>query len=270
MFSASPVALFSSIFNNRGLIYTSVVRDILQKYKGSFLGVIWSFFNPVLMLTIYTFVFSSILKAKWSSTTNSNSEFALILFAGLIVFNIVSECLMRSPNIIVDNKNYVKKVVFPLEILPVIILISSLYQALISFVVWVVAYIILIGMPHLSVLLFPIVILPLCFFILGCSWFLASLGVFLRDISQVVSLITTALMFLSPIFYSAKNVPEQYVWMFNLNPMTPAVEYVRDVMFWGNDISWCNLFIYLVISMLVAFSGFFWFQKTRKGFADVL
>ncbi|WP_256214882.1 ABC transporter permease [Nitrosomonas eutropha] len=222
------------------------------------------------MLAVYTFVFSVIFKARWNTGSDSKTEFALVLFAGLIVFNLFAECINRAPGLILSNVNYVKKVVFPLEILPFVALLSALYHALISLVVWLVAYLATFGVPHVTLLFLPLVILPFCLFIMGLSWALASLGVFLRDVSQFIGVLTTVLMFLSPIFYPATALPENYRHWLYLNPLTPVVEMVRDVLYWGKIPEFAILGLYWLATGFIAWLGFAWFQKTRKGFADVL
>jgi lipopolysaccharide transport system permease protein len=234
------------------------------------MGLLWSFFNPLFMLLIYTFFFSEVFKARWSGGSESKSEFALVLFAGLIVFNLFAECINRAPSLILSNPNYVKKVVFPLEVLPFIGLFSALYHALISLVVWLIAYSWFFGIPHATVMYFPLVITPFCLFILGLSWTLASLGVYLRDVSQLIGVITTALMFVSPIFYPASALPEAYRRILYINPLTPVIELVRDILFWGKSPNFSMLGIYWVATLSIAWLGFAWFQKTRKGFADVI
>ncbi|HSB98134.1 MAG TPA: ABC transporter permease, partial [Spongiibacteraceae bacterium] len=153
---------------------------------------------------------------------------------------------------------------------PWVTLGSALFHASISLAVWLIAYLLLYGTPHLTILLLPLVILPLPLFIMGVTWCLASLGVYLRDVSQVIGLFTTVLMFLSPIFYPATALPENYRHLLLLNPLTPAIEQARSVLFWGKAPDLAALLSYLLASLLVAWLGFAWFQKTRKGFADVL
>ena len=262
--------LLRSLRANRNLIYNLIKRDVVGRYRGSAMGLLWSFFNPVLMLAVYTFVFSVVFKARWAGGSGSNTEFALVLFAGLLVFNLFSECLNRAPGLILSNTNYVKKVVFPLEILPFVALLSALFHTLISLGVWLIAYTLFFGIPHLTVFYLPLVLLPFCLFLMGLSWALASLGVFLRDVSQFIGLLTTALMFLSPIFYPATALPEDYRRILYLNPLTTVVEQTRDVLFWGKTPDLFMLGIYCVVTLGIAWLGFAWFQKTRKGFADVL
>jgi lipopolysaccharide transport system permease protein len=269
-FSISPKEMVASLWRNRSLARTLVQREVVGRYRGSFMGILWSFFNPVFMLLVYTFVFSVVFKSRWGGGSGSKTEFALVLFAGLIVFNLFAECFNRAPGLILANVNYVKKVVFPLEILPWVALGATLFHALISLGVWFIAYFVFFGVPHITVLLLPLVILPLLLFIMGVTWGLASLGVYLRDVSQFVGIVTTVLMFLSPIFYPDSALPEKYRHLLLLNPLTPAIEQARDVLFWGKVPDMTILFVSLLVAALIAWLGFAWFQKTRKGFADVL
>lgn len=269
-FSISPYETIGSLWRNRKLVKSLVQREVLGRYRGSIMGVLWSFITPILMLTVYTFVFSVIFKARWSSQSTSMTEFGMVLFAGLIMFNIFAECIGKAPGLILANANYVKKVVFPLDILPWVSLGSALFHAVISLGVWLIAYIILFGAPHTTALLLPLVILPLIFIIMGLSWGLASLGVYLRDVSQFVGILITLVMFLSPIFYPASALPQEYRWLLAVNPLTSVVEGARDVLFWGIVPDLEFLGTYLLSSLVFAWLGFAWFQKTRKGFADVL
>ncbi len=269
-FSATPVEMLASLWRHRELIKASAKREVLGRYRGSTLGLLWSLFNPLVMLAVYTIFFSVIFQARWGDGSGSKTEFALVLFAGLLVFNLFAECINRSPGMILSNTNYVKKVVFPLEILPFVGLLSALFHTLISLAVWLFAYSIFFGIPHLTVLYLPLVLLPFCLFLMGLSWALASLGVFLRDVSQFIGLLTTALMFLSPIFFPASAFPEEYRHILYFNPLTTVVEQARDVLFWGKTPDFFMLGIYWVVTLGIAWLGFAWFQKTRKGFADVL
>ena len=269
-FSVNPCKFFVILNAERDLLVGLIQREIGGRYQGSILGVLWSFFNPVLMLAVYTFFFSVIFKVRWQGGAGSKTEFALILFAGLIVFNFFAECLTRAPTLIVSNVNYVKKIVFPLELLPLVVMGSAIFHLLISFLVWLAFYIIFFGIPYAGVLLFPIVLIPLVLVTIGVTWFLASLGVYLRDVSQVVGALVPVLMFLSPVFYPIKSLPVEYQTLVLISPLTVAIEQARDVMYWGGSIDWQVWGSYLVISCLVAWLGLYWFQKTRGGFADVL
>lgn len=269
-FPATPREIAASLWRNRSLIKASIKREVLGRYRGSVMGVLWSFLNPVFMLLVYTFVFSVVFQARWSAGSESKTEFALVLFAGLLVFNLFAECINRAPGLIVGNQNYVKKVVFPLEILPWVGLGAALFHGAVSLGVWLIAYLIFFGMPHATMLYLPLILLPFGLFIMGLSWALASLGVYLRDVGQFIGLLTTVLMFLSPIFYPASALPEAYRSLLYMNPLTPVIEQTRDVLFWGKAPDFGILGIYMIVTSIIAWLGFAWFQKTRKGFADVL
>ena len=269
-FSTTPKEMIVSLWRNRGLVKTLVQREVIGRYRGSLLGIFWSFFNPVFMLIIYTFVFSVVFKARWNAGSDSKTEFALMLFAGLIVFNLFSECVNRAPSLILSNVNYVKKVVFPLEILPWVSLGSAFFHTLISLLVWLLAYFMFFGMPHVTILLLPFVMFPLFLLIMGLSWGLASLGVYFRDISQLITMLTTVLMFLSPIFYPIEAMPQKYQHILGLNPLALPIGQARGVLFWGKVPDFYLLLVYTLVSALIAWLGFVWFQKTRKGFSDVL
>ena len=186
-----------------------------------------------------------------------------------MIYSLFSDVLTRAPGLVVGNPNYVKKVVFPLEILPSVALGSALFH-IISLMVWLLAYFVFYGLPHMTVLFFPILLVPLSMFVVGASWILASLGVFLRDVSQVIGIAMTALMFMSPVFYPASALPENVRFLLYLNPLTPAIEQARDVLFWGKMPDFEVIAICSVVALVVAWFGFFCFQKSRRGFADVL
>ncbi len=222
------------------------------------------------MLTVYTFVFSVIFKARWGANDSSRLEFAVILFIGLIVYNVLADAMLRSPMLIVSNANFVKKIKFPTEILPIVIVLASLFHMLISLFVWLLAYSLFFGFPHLTIIYLPIILIPLCLFTLGISWFLSSLGVFLRDLGQITGLLTTILMFLSPIFYPLSALPTAFQTILQLNPLTIIIEQARNVLMWGIPPAWLELLIITLCSLFIAACGYVWFRKTAQGFADVL
>lgn len=270
--SVSLRKLCSGLFANRALLRQMIRRDIASRYKGSVLGFAWSFFTPVLMLAVYTLVFSEILGSRWNtgSTGANNEQFAIILFAGLIVLNIFAEVLNKAPTLILSNSNYVKKVVFPLEILPLIPIATVLFHALINIAILEIALLLVSGSVFWTFLLIPLVLLPFVLLTAGIAWFLASVGVYLRDVGQSIGMLTTALMFLSPVFYPIASVPENFRPLLMANPLTFIIEQSRGVLIWGIPPDWFGLGIYFLISVLVAWFGFAWFQKTRRGFADVI
>lgn len=269
-YSSSPIEMFASLWRNRELIKTSAKREVLGRYRGSVMGILWSFINPLLMLTIYTIVFSVVFQSRWGTSGESKTEFALVLFAGLVMFNLFAECVNRSPSLILSNVNFVKKVVFPLEILPAVTLLSAMFHALVSLSVWFLAYSLFFGVPHGTALFLPLIVLPFVMLIMGLSWGLASLGVYLRDVSQIIGVVTSVLMFMSPIFYPVSALPENYRHFLYLNPLTPVIEMARDILYWGRIPDIQILSAYWIATCVIAWLGFAWFQNTRKGFADVL
>lgn len=265
-----PIELLRTCWCNRMLVYNLVKREVVGRYRGSMMGLLWSFFNPVFMLVVYTFVFSVVFRARWQGGSDSKVEFALVLFTALLVFNLFSEVINKAPGLILNNANYVKKVIFPLEILPLVTFGAAAFHMMISLLVWLLFYMLFFGLPPSTVLLLPLVLLPLILVTLGLSWLLASLGVYLRDVSQIIGVVTMALMFISPIFYPVAALPEQYQTIMHLNPLTYIVEETRNVMIWGKTIAWQPWCLWTGLSAAVAWLGFAWFQKTRRGFADVL
>ncbi len=270
LYSVSPKCLVSTLWQHHQLILTLVRREVAARYRGSLFGNLWALITPLFMLAVYTFIFSVVFNARWSGGGESRAEFALVLFAGLMVFNCFAECFVRAPRLILENVNYVKKVVFPLEVLPWVSLGAALVNLGISIGVWLVFYMLVYGVPHATVLLLPIVLLPLLLLVVGLSWALSALGVYLRDLAQLVTVISTVFMFLSPIFYPIEALPEKYHAMLNINPLTPIISQVRDVLYWGKMPSLSYYLLTLAASLLVAWGGFVLFQKTRQGFADVL
>jgi len=266
----SPGALVTSLVANRGLIWEMTKRDVIGRYRGSVFGILWSFFNPLLLLIVYTFVFNVVFKARWSAGSTSKTEFAMVLFVGLIVHGLFADCATRAPRLVVENINYVKKVVFPLETLAWTAMGSALFHAGISIVVLLGLYSAVNFSLQWTAILFPVILLPFVLLTMGCVWLLASLGVFLRDIGQAMGIITSIMMFLSPVFYPASNLQEPYRTLLHLNPLTLIIEEGRDVLIWGRLPDWTSLGVYYVIAIVTAWLGFAWFQKTRRGFADVL
>jgi lipopolysaccharide transport system permease protein len=269
-FELSPLAPVKIACRQRQLIFAMIRREILGRYRGSVFGLLWALLNPLVMLTVYTFVFSVVFNARWGGGNSSRLEFALVLFAGLMIFNLFAECINRAPSAILANVNYVKKVVFPLEILPLINLGAALFHMFISFFVWLVFYGVFFGWPPLTSLWLPVIIFPLLMLVMGGSWLFSSLGVYIRDTAQIVAVATTMLMFLSPIFYPLSALPDAYQPLLLLNPLTPAIEMTRDSLIWGKAPDPIMLASYYGITALVCWIGFVFFQKTRKGFADVL
>ncbi|CAO3460677.1 O-antigen export system permease protein RfbD [Azospirillum argentinense] len=262
--------MFRSAWLHRSLIARLAKRELTARYRGSLLGMLWAVINPLLMLVVYTFVFTTVFQARWGTGEGGSPQFALLLFSGLILFTIVADCVNRAPGLLLENASYIKKVVFPLEILPVVVLAVALANAGIGVGILLLFHLLFLGLPPVTVLLLPLVLVPLSLMTLGLGWFLSAAGVFLRDIRQVVGVCVTMLMFLSPIFYPVTAVPERFRVFIHLNPLTPILEQSKDLLFWGRIPSPIEWGIATLAAWGIAWLGFVWFMKTRRGFADVV
>jgi lipopolysaccharide transport system permease protein len=262
--------MLRSAIVNRQLIGQLIRRDVVGRYRGSVMGIAWSFLNPLLMLIVYTVVFSGIFRSRWPGLGDSTTGFAVVLFVGLIVHGLFAECVTRAPGLVLANPNYVKRVIFPLEILPWVSMGSAVFHSLISLCVMLVAQVLVNGSLPWTVVLLPIVVMPLIFTTLGIAWFLSALGVFVRDISQITTMIVSVAMFLSPVFYPVSIIsPRHQRWLY-LNPLTYPIEDARGALIFGRGPSPVHLIVALAAGMIVAQIGFWWFQKARRGFADVI
>lgn len=266
----NPLSVMRSLLQQRALIGQLVKREVAGRYRGSFLGVFWSFLNPLLMLTIYTFVFGVVFKSRWRPDATDHMEFAVVMFAGVMLHGLISECITRAPSLIVSNVNFVKKVVFPLETFAWVSVGAALFHTLIAMVILLIAIVVWQGHLLLSVLLVPILLIPFALMTVGFVWFVSSLGVFLRDIGQLMGIVSSLLMFMAPVFYPLHSVPKALAPFLYLNPITFIVEQVRNVAIWGNPVDWAGWAIYCVVAYAIAWLGLMWFQRMRGGFADVL
>ncbi|MEZ5946304.1 MAG: ABC transporter permease [Hyphomonas sp.] len=247
-------------------------REVAGRYKGSFLGVGWSLLTPLLMLSVYTFVFGAVFKGRWAETVQTGSmiEFAIILFGGLIVFQMFSDAVIQSTVVIVANSGFVKKVVFPVQVLPVVTVLTALFHASVAMLVLFGFMLFEFkGIPTTAFYL-PVVLLPLLMMVLGMAWLFSALGVFFRDIGQILGPIVTACLFLAPVFFPAKALPEWVRPLVVLNPITVPVEQFRRVVILGHGPDWVPLYTYGGIAFVIMCLGFLFFQSVRKGFADVL
>ncbi|WP_251370589.1 ABC transporter permease [Novilysobacter luteus] len=260
-----------SIFGKHGnLLWELVRRDVLGRYRGASFGIFWSLLSPFLMLVVYTLAFGYILKSRWPGATDNMADFAMLLFIGLIVHGFFAECLTRSPSLIVSSPNLVKKIVFPLELMPVVVTLSALFHACMNILVFlVINYLLREELPW-GALLLPAVLLPLSIGVLGMGWLLSSLGVYLRDISQVAGVLATAMLFLSSAIVPVETLPPQFQIVFKLNPLTFIIDQARELLFWGRAPDWLGLSLYALGASLFAAFGYVVFQKTRRGFADVI
>lgn len=263
--------MVSTLVRHRSLILQMARREIVARYRGSVMGVFWSLLNPLLMLVVYTFVFSVVFKARWQTgAQQSHTDFAIILFVGVIVHTLFSEVAGRAPSLIISNPSYVKRVVFPLEILPAISLLSALFQAGVSILVLLVALVLTEGHIPLTAPLIVVVWMPLMLFSLGTGWWLSALGVYVRDVSQAIGVVLTVMLFISPAFFSLEALPETLRPWVKLNPLTVPMMQSRDVLIWGRLPDWTEWGLFTAGMAFFAWLGFVWFQSIRRGFADVL
>lgn len=268
--AASPFGLFETAVANRRLIWRLAQREIEARYRGSVFGLFWSVLTPILMVATYSFVFTVVFQPRWLVPEGANANFVLLLYSGVLIYSIFSECVGRAATLVLENVSYVKKVVFPLEILPWVAMTTALVNFLIGMAVMLALYLAMLGLPPATILLLPLVVAPLVLFTLGVTWALAAVGVYLRDLRHVVGVLVSMLMFLSPIFYPVTAVPEGVRVVLYLNPITPILETSKDVLFWGRLPDPALLVGSLVAAWAVAWLGHYAFARLRRGFADVV
>lgn len=260
-----------ALWRHRELLWKLSKREVEARYRGSVLGWGWSLITPLLMLAVYTFVFSQVFQARWGDLEASGPWlFAINLFAGLIVFTVFSETINTSPTLILTKANLVTKVIFPLEILPAITLAAALFHGFTSLVILAVFELLSQGQIPLTLLWIPVVWLPLASGCLILSWTLSALGVYLRDLGQVVGVVTNLLLFLSAVFYPLSALPERWQPLLRLNPLVVVIEQTRRVSVNNLPPAWDYLLggtLFGIIGCEIAYRGF---QRARRGFADVL
>ncbi len=263
--------MLSSVLNNKYLFFQMLKRDIQKRYRGSQLGFLWAFFYPILMLLVYTFVFGIIMKVKWGIEGQDNIDFGLILFAGLLCHGLMAEVVIGAVASITANAQYVKKVVFPLEILSLVSLSNALFHMLLGLIILLAIFVATGNSLHWTILLVPVVLFPFVVFLLGLSWFLSVLGVYIRDLGQIVGVLMTVLMFLCSIVFPFERLPlELQPYVLWLNPLTIIVEQLRAVLLFGQFPNWQLLGLYSVGAFAMLFLGMWLFKRTRNGFADVI
>lgn len=282
----NPLHAARNIWSQRELTVQMASREIAGRYRSSMLGMFWAVITPLLMLAIYTFAFSKILKAKWNPTSEAEAtgDFAITLFCGMIVFNLFAEAINRSPSLIVSNPNLVKKVIFPLEVLSPATLLAGFFSLGVGIGVWLLGWVFVThSLPSISLLWLPVVLAPLCLFTLGASWVLAALGVFARDIGHMVALVTQVLFFTTPVFFRLDTIKaEPFRTLIGLNPLTHVIEDARRVMMGDYYLKmigasglpaqpeWTAWLINLVGSGFFALFGYALFMKSKRAFSDVL
>ena len=267
----NPLAMARNLWRYRGLLKQFTYREIQKRYRGSYLGVLWSIITPLVMLLAYTFVFSIIFKAKWKNLgLEGISDFALVMFSGIIAFNVFAECVSQAPLLMLNNPNYVKKVVFPIEILPLSLLGSVLFHSVISLGILIIGQLIFYHKIQWTLVFLPLVFLPLSMLSAGFTWFLSGLGVFVRDIGNFIVVAVQLLFFVTPIFYPPSAVPEHLRFVLWLNPLHPIVEDVRRVTMWGMPPDWPLWGLTTILSAIAALIGYMFFMRLKGAYADVL
>jgi len=263
------VAGLRNLARHKTLIKQFSIRDLQARTRATFLGLGWLILAPLILLAIYTTVFGQVFPSRWASSHQTNAEFALILFTGLILFQFFSEAVARSPSLVVSQPSYVTKVVFPLEILALASALAGSVQFFASLAMLCIG-LAWAGLVHWTWILAPVVIAPLFLLALGVCWLLSALGVFVRDMAQVIGMVLTGLLFLSPIFYPLDALTPALQAAILWNPLTIPIEALRDVLIWGRIPSLNLLAVYWLVAAAVAALGLTVFNGLRQGFADVI
>lgn len=267
----NPAHLVTTLWSHRRLIVDFAKREVVGRYKGSFGGVAWSAINPIVLLLVYTFVFGIVFQLRWPHEGPERlRSFALVLLCGLTAFNLFGESVSRAPGIITAVPNFVKKVVFPLEILPVAVFCSAAFHAAVSLTLLLAANLFVNQTLHWTVVFLPVAGLPLVFLSLGVMWFLASLGVFVRDVHHAVGLAVQALLFTTPVFYPLESVPPGLQRFILVNPLAGPVDDFRRAALWGLPPDWLRLGLWVPLTAVVMVLGYAWFMSTKRALADVI
>lgn len=262
--------LFRLLIAQRALCWRLVLRELAQRFRGSMLGLIWAVLTPLLTAAVFTLVFTGIFPTRWGTGGSSPFDFALLLLVGLSIYTLFSEAVGRAPRLIIDNANYVTRVVFPLEVLPPVIILSGLVNLVITVVLVVAGHYLAHGMVHSTALLLPLVLLPFLIFLMAAVIFVATIGVFVRDVALIIAPILTFMLFLSPIFFPVEAVPESWRIVVRLNPLTPIITEARAVLIFGDWPNFVALGVYLLCALGALAMAHWVFRRLRGGFADVL
>lgn len=268
---ANPLRPWRALWQHRGLIRQLARRDLIQRYRSSLLGMVWTFLLPLLHLAVYTFIFNIVLRVQWSHGPGGGTgRFAMALFCGLILYSVFSESVIVSPMLIVTKASYVRKMVFPLEVLPVVSLVQVLVKAGTSLIILAAGTLLLDRKLPWTFALVWLPFVPMILYTLGVAWFLAAMGVFIRDIAQVIAIPVQLLFFLSGIVHPISRVPERFRPLMLLNPIAQLVEAVRRLALWGLMPDWIALAGVFLGGLVVFQLGYLFFMKSRRAFADVL
>lgn len=277
LYYLSPITLWRHLFAHIALTRQFTIRNVEMRHRGSYLGVVWMVLLPLLMMGLYTFVFGVIFDGKFKVADAAGrvseyggASYALGVFLSLTIFGFFSECIAAAPSVIVGSANYVKKVVFPLEVLPLAMVGAAVWNFLVTMGLVVIAMVLLKVAPTAEALWFPVIILPLFLFSMGLAWLLSALGVFLRDVAQVMGFVSMAMMYASAVFYSSSMIPESYMRFLKWNPMLHILENSRRVLIWHLPPDTHSLLWVSAFSCMIFFMGFAFFKKMEPAFADVI
>jgi lipopolysaccharide transport system permease protein len=251
------------------LVRSLARKELQAKYRGSALGFAWAMLTPAVMIAIYTFIFAGLFGARFGAQ-GTKWDYALYLFCGLLPWTAFQESMQSASNVIINHANLVKRVVFPLEALPLAQVLAAHATQLFGMIVLLAAVLIVRRELHATLLWLPVLFVPQVFFVLGAAWFVASLGVFLRDTAQVVALALVAWFFLTPIIYPEQVIPARYQRLASLNPFAPLVRSYRRVIIEGSPPGWNGMLYFAAVALVVFLFGYWWFARSRKNFADVI
>lgn len=260
----------ASLWNHRIIVWRLVSREVAARFRGSIFGFAWALLSPIALLTIYTFVFTVVFQARWHAEVSNRGDFALNLFIGLIIFQFFSECMVRASNLLLENVAFIKKVVFPLECLAWVAVGTAGFGALMNLAVLFAAHLLLAGLPPPTLVLFPLIAIPLVLMTVGLIWFLAATGVYLRDLGQIVGVIMPMLLFSSAVFFPLDAIPVPYRDWLGLNPLVQIIEMSRDLLLSGTVPSVVAFLLITALAAVIAWLGLAWFRATRRGFADIV
>jgi lipopolysaccharide transport system permease protein len=261
---------FRVLIDSREIVYQLARQRLVRRFRGSFLGAIWLFLSPAITLALYTLVFGVMLKNRWRVDSTDTGEYALLLYLGLCIFWFFSEVVSEAPTLIINNPSYVKKVVFPTESLLWVLVAYSLALTTLRISVFVVACLLMQGQIPVTVLLLPLVWVPLVLYAVGIGWILASIGTFLRDVGEIVSLALMAIFFLSPVLYPVNTIPDVVQWIVSINPLTVPIQQARELAYFGTFPDPNVWLVQLAMSMFVAWAGLALFCRSKRIFGDVV
>lgn len=267
----SPAWIMCDLLRHRELIATCVGREFYGAYRETFLGTAWQVLNPLILLSLFTLVFGYIFNGKFNPAGHETPpEFAVALFVGLSFYLCIGQALTSSPALILSNSAYVKTLSFPLEVLPVAAVLNMMVNLLIGLALCMLGFLAIHGFVHWTAILLVPLIVCTALICLGLSWFLSSLAVFVRDVPSITSPLSMVLMFISGVFFPMTSVPQSIRWLFKLNPIAIIIEQARAVFLYGQVPNLLVMAAVAIVSVAVAIGGYWFFQRTKAAFADVL